>query len=198
MLLDTAIKLIGPEIQNKDNHCLDKCVITYEYPAHILATFSTFFYKALTINMIESHTNTINIYSVCNAEQFHSLNILLNGSYTLNNVTDYFIECIDLLLYIDNKSVANIVLGLFTMSIRDRVCKDIDFFKALRAIFGLMSFELISENNDDVLNYIMILLSNLSISDKKKILVYIPTSVKLMLCHKFIDLATPCVTDLIY
>ena len=73
ILLKTNIKLVGPDKNNKDHHCFEKCVITYEYPAYILATFSKVFYNNLVADMSEKNEKTINIYSVCSPEEFNAL-----------------------------------------------------------------------------------------------------------------------------
>ena len=184
MLLDTTIKLIGPNLPNKDHHCLEKCVVSYEYPAYILASFSKFFYRALTIDMLEARTNTINIYSVCSsAEEFHSLNILINGSYTLDNITYYFVDCIKILDYLENTSIANIVFGLFTIisQIEDNTYKYMytDPFTTLRATFGLIMFGLVSENDEYVVKFIIFLINTLSDNDRKNILKYMTQTLKI-------------------
>lgn len=104
MHLTNNITLIGPGPKN-DSVIKEKKTVRYEYPAYQLAEFSDFFLDRLK----DSSLTTIDLTSVCNgisnngngSEMFHSFNVLLSKSYTVDNIIDYLIDAKDLLKHMD-------------------------------------------------------------------------------------------------
>lgn len=103
------ITLIGPQIRNDNHHVLEKCIVCYEYPEYTLAEFSEFF-RMLLKN--DPNLKTIDISTVCSAEEFHAFNIILQKKYNLVNLCDYFLACFRLIEYTMSYDISKILVNI--------------------------------------------------------------------------------------
>jgi len=172
--LDTLITIIGPELPNKDKHLSEP--ISYVYPAYQLAAFGSYFRGALTVPFQESQRRQLDFSNivigghVLKPEEFAAFNTLLSGAFTLDTVIDYFIECADLLLYVDNNTISNLIYMIY---IKHSSLSN-DNLKTLRCLFALKKFNLISYH-PKMVEYIISIINKLSKGDRQKIQKYLWT-----------------------
>jgi hypothetical protein len=109
------------KIQEDPKDPKDQEEIFIEYPIYRLCNFSKLFFSILTTESKEKTENKISLKHSCTFDEFYAMNVLMSNAYNLMNVVDYFIDCVDLLIYIENDSIAKIVIEIIFMEYLDRI-----------------------------------------------------------------------------